>query len=51
MRLLKRIVEAPRPCAYLPEQRAALDVRLMLDVTPAELDALLSRGWRRFGHC
>src|SRR5271154_2175044 len=32
MRLLERFVEAPRPCAYLPERRASLDVRVMLDV-------------------
>ena len=51
MRLLQRVVETPHPCTYLPAQRASLDVRLMLDVTPLELDALLSRGWRRFGPC
>jgi arginine-tRNA-protein transferase len=30
---------------------ASLEVRVMLDVTPDELGAMLSRGWRRFGPC
>ena len=49
MRLLERVVEKPHPCAYLPGERASLEVRVMLDVTPPEMDALLERGWRRFG--
>lgn len=49
MRLLHRVVEEPRDCVYLPYERASLDVRLLVDVTPEELDAMLSRGWRRFG--
>jgi leucyl-tRNA---protein transferase len=49
MRLLETVVEAPRPCSYLPGESASLEVRVMLDVTPAEMEALLERGWRRFG--
>jgi arginyl-tRNA--protein-N-Asp/Glu arginylyltransferase len=49
MHLIERIVERPRPCAYLPAESASLEVRVMLDVTPEELDALLERAWRRFG--
>jgi arginyl-tRNA--protein-N-Asp/Glu arginylyltransferase len=49
MRLLERIVEKPHPCPYLPEPSASLEVRVMLDVTEGEMDALLERGWRRFG--
>jgi arginine-tRNA-protein transferase len=48
-RLLKRIVEAPRPCSYLANEVASLEHRVMLDVSPEELDRLLERGWRRFG--
>jgi arginine-tRNA-protein transferase len=47
--LLERLVENPHPCAYLPHERASLEVRVMLDVTPVEMDALLERAWRRFG--
>jgi leucyl-tRNA---protein transferase len=49
MRLLERVVEKPHACAYLPAERASLEVRVMLDVTATETDALLERGWRRFG--
>jgi arginine-tRNA-protein transferase len=28
---------------------ASLEVRLLVEVSPAELEAMLSRGWRRFG--
>lgn len=47
--LLAHDVEAPRPCSYLPEQRASLENLLMEDVTPEEYEHLLVRGWRRFG--
>jgi arginyl-tRNA--protein-N-Asp/Glu arginylyltransferase len=49
MRLLERVIEKPRPCSYLPGRAASLDVRVMLDVTEGDLEALLERGWRRFG--
>ena len=49
MRLLEHVVEKPHACAYLPAEQASLEVKVMLDVTPEELDALLARGWRRFG--
>src|SRR5580692_8988549 len=49
MHLIERVIEKPRPCAYLPTESASLEVRVMLDVTPEELDALLERAWRRFG--
>jgi arginine-tRNA-protein transferase len=49
LHLLERLVEKPHPCAYLPSERASLEVRVMLDVTPAEMDTLLERAWRRFG--
>lgn len=40
---------ASEPCAYLPGRASCTEYRLMLDVSPAELDALLEHGWRRFG--
>ncbi len=48
-RLLHQLVEPPHPCAYLNGVEAQLEVRVMVEVTEIELDALLSRGWRRFG--
>jgi arginine-tRNA-protein transferase len=48
-RQLQHIVEPPRACSYLPDVRASLEVRVLVDVTPQELDTMLERGWRRFG--
>jgi leucyl-tRNA---protein transferase len=48
-RLLHSSVEDARPCPYLPDMRAALEHRVLLDVTPQEADDLLDRGWRHFG--
>lgn len=50
-RQLQHIVEPPRPCSYLSRADASLEVRVLLDVSPIELDAMFERGWRRFGPC
>jgi arginine-tRNA-protein transferase len=49
MRLLDRYVEPERACSYLPEARAQLETLLLDDVSPAELELFLERGFRRFG--
>lgn len=49
MRVLARHVEEPRACSYLPNERAQLETFLLDDVSDAELEALLARGYRRFG--
>jgi arginine-tRNA-protein transferase len=41
--------ESPRPCSYLEATPASLVHKKLLYVSPGELDALLERGWRRFG--
>lgn len=48
-RILRHLVEAPRECSYLPDEVASLEHKIMLDVSAAELGAMLERGWRRFG--
>lgn len=48
-RLLHRLVEPPHECPYLPGREAQLEIRVQVDVTPAELESMLARGWRRFG--
>jgi arginyl-tRNA--protein-N-Asp/Glu arginylyltransferase len=48
-RLVRHFVEEPRQCSYLARAQASLEYRLMVDVTPRELEGLLERGWRRFG--
>lgn len=47
--LVRHFIEAPRPCAYLRQEQASLEYRLMVNVTAEELEVLLVRGWRRFG--
>jgi arginyl-tRNA--protein-N-Asp/Glu arginylyltransferase len=49
MRVIARHIEDPRQCSYLPEERARLESFLLDDVSPVELEALLVRGFRRFG--
>jgi len=49
MRELIRLVEEPRQCSYLPAETAALEVRAIAAMTPAEYADLLARGYRRFG--
>jgi len=48
-RLLQHIISPPGPCPYLPDAQSVMESRIMLDVTPTELDTLLVHGWRRFG--
>ncbi|MBL8609286.1 MAG: arginyltransferase [Myxococcales bacterium] len=48
-RLIERIVEEPRPCSYLDGVTAQLEHLVLLDVDAVELEAMLERGWRRFG--
>jgi len=38
------------PCGYLPGREARMEYRVMTNVTPEELEWMLVRGWRRFGH-
>ncbi len=42
-------IDEPQRCSYLPGKTAQLEQRYMTEVTVEDLDALLERGWRRFG--
>lgn len=48
-RVLQHLTEPPRACIYLPDRQASLEVRVAVDVSAEELEAMLERGWRRFG--
>ncbi len=48
-RQLQLVVEEPRVCSYLADKSASLEHRILLDVSVEETEALLLRGWRRFG--
>jgi arginine-tRNA-protein transferase len=47
--LLGVLREPARPCSYLDATPASLVHKRLLYVSPEELDAMLERGWRRFG--
>ena len=47
--LLGVVREPTRPCSYLDATPASLVHQRLLYVSPAEMDAMLERGWRRFG--
>jgi len=49
MHLLERVIETPHACSYLPTEESSLEVQVMLDVSPDEMQGLLEHGWRRFG--
>ena len=49
MRLLQHRIAGPEPCPYLPGLQSTTETLLMTGVSPDELEALLERGWRRFG--
>jgi len=40
--------EHERQCSYLPDETAQLEYRRYLDLTPAQVEHLVQRGWRRF---
>lgn len=44
-----RIVERPRTCSYLPNERASLEITFDAAITPQTYGELLKRGYRRFG--
>jgi arginine-tRNA-protein transferase len=38
------------PCGYLADHEATMEYRVMTEVSPEEMEWMLMRGWRRFGH-
>jgi leucyl-tRNA---protein transferase len=42
--------EEHEPCGYLSDREATMEYRVMTEVSPGELEWMLVRGWRRFGH-
>ena len=44
-----RLTEESRQCSYLETETASLEYRLFPSLSPAEVEFLLERGWRRFG--
>lgn len=48
-RIVRRLLDPPHDCPYLPRRVATLDLAVLVDVTAEELGGLVERGWRRFG--
>ena len=40
---------ASEACAYLPAQTSCTEYKLMVEISPEELETLIEHGWRRFG--
>ena len=49
MNVIEHVVEEPHACPYRSAESARLEVCVVLDVSPSELDWWLEQGWRRFG--
>ena len=49
VRLLEHTISAPQPCPYIEGLDATFETLVMVEVTPADVSSLLTRGWRRFG--
>jgi len=47
--LLQQIVDGPSACQYLEGRQATIDNRIIVGETAEQLEAMLIRGWRRFG--
>ncbi|MEW6302059.1 MAG: arginyltransferase [Verrucomicrobiota bacterium] len=47
--LVGHIISGPNQCVYLEREQASLEYKAMIEVTPEECQAMLVRGWRRFG--
>jgi arginine-tRNA-protein transferase len=48
-RSLRHMITGPEACHYLPAPQMTTESRVMIDVSPEELEDLLALGWRRFG--
>lgn len=46
---LARLTTKPYACPYLPGHTASLTYRILIDISAPDYEALLCRGWRRFG--
>lgn len=46
---LARLTPKPYACPYLPGRTASLTYRILIDIRAQDYEALLCRGWRRFG--
>lgn len=46
---LSRFTSAEELCPYLHDRMSTLEYKVILDLSPPDWEAMLARGWRRFG--
>ena len=49
MRVLDQFASGPETCQYLPDRLATQEYVLVSQLPPEEYEALMNRGWRKFG--
>ena len=49
MRLLDQFLSGPDTCHYLPDRAATQQYAVAAALSPAEYEALMNSGWRKFG--
>ena len=49
MRILQQYGSGPEPCHYLPDRDATQEYVQVGQLSPEEYEALMDRGWRKFG--
>ena len=49
MQILRHFVSGPATCHYLPDRLATQEYVALAQISPGEYEALMNRGWRKFG--
>ena len=49
MNVIRKLVSPPETCSYLPDRLATMEYQLVLQLDDAEYEALMNRGYRKFG--
>lgn len=49
MLVLQQFTTRPDPCAYLPDRESSLQYQYVARMSPAEYEALMNQGYRKFG--
>ena len=49
MRVLDQFSSGPETCQYLPDRQATQEYVRVAEIAPSEYEALMNRGWRKFG--
>jgi len=49
MHVLQHLLSGPETCQYLPDRQATQEYVRVAEIAPPEYEALMDRGWRKFG--